>query len=94
MSQIAGVDAVVLDTDAPRLSSPEFLHALRDRKDAARIPAIGIGKSPTNRSTRIATESGMTSLLSKHDRHALLETLAYALDAAADAKASSMELAA
>jgi two-component system chemotaxis sensor kinase CheA len=36
----------------------------------------------------------MLALLSKHDRHALLETLAYALDAAADAKATSMEIAA
>jgi two-component system chemotaxis sensor kinase CheA len=94
MSQIASSDAVILDTDAPALSSPGVLHALKDRKDAARIPALGLSKNPTNRTSRIATESGMTALLSKHDRHSLLENLAYALDAAADAKAQSMELAA
>jgi two-component system chemotaxis sensor kinase CheA len=94
MGQIASCDAVILDADAPGLSSPDFLRALRDRKDAARIPALGLSKNPTNRTSRIATESGMTALLSKHDRHQLLENLAYALDAAADAKALSMELAA
>jgi two-component system chemotaxis sensor kinase CheA len=94
MVQIAAYDAVVLDVDAPLLQKPEFLRALQDRKDAARIPAIGVSKNPTNRIARIATEHGMTSLMSKHDRHGLLETLAYALDAAADAKASNMELAA
>jgi two-component system chemotaxis sensor kinase CheA len=36
----------------------------------------------------------MAGFLSKHDRHTLLETLAYALDAAADAKSNDMELAA
>jgi two-component system chemotaxis sensor kinase CheA len=94
MSQIAAYDAVILDTDAPALSQPAFLRALKDRKDPVRIPAIGISKSATPRATRIATESGMTALVSKHDRQTLLETLAYALDAAADVKASSMELAA
>ncbi len=33
----------------------------------------------------------MVGFLSKHDRHTLLETLAYALDAAADAKLNDME---
>ncbi|MCC7251456.1 chemotaxis protein CheW [Hyphomicrobium sp.] len=94
MSQIATFDAVILDADAPRLSTPDVLRALKERKDANRIPAIGLSKNPTPRATRIATESGMAALVSKHDRHALLETLAYALDAAADAKAMSMELAA
>lgn len=94
LSQIAGYDAVVLDTDAPILTSPAMLRALKDRTDAATVPAIGISKNPTPRTTRIATESGMAALVSKHDRHTLLETLAYALDAAADAKATTMELAA
>lgn len=94
MSQAASFDAVVLDADAPILSSPAFLRALKERKDAARLPAVGVSRSPTPRAIRIATESGMVSLVSKHDRHALLDTLAHALDAAADAKAASMELAA
>jgi two-component system chemotaxis sensor kinase CheA len=94
MAQIASCDAVILDTDAPALNAPGFLKALQARKDAARIPALGICNSPTSRTTRIATDNGMAALLSKHDRHAILETLAYTLDAAADAKATNMELAA
>jgi two-component system chemotaxis sensor kinase CheA len=94
MGQIASFDAVILDADAPILSSPAFLRALKDRKDSIRIPTIGVARNPTPRTTRIATESGMAALVSKHERHTLLETLAYALDAAADAKATSMELAA
>lgn len=94
MSQIATFDVVVLDADAPALALPAFLRALKDRKDAARIPAIGVSRNTTPRTTRIATENGMASLVSKHDRHTLLETIAYALDAAADVKALSMELAA
>jgi two-component system chemotaxis sensor kinase CheA len=94
LNQIPSFDAVILDGDAPALLAPHFLRALKDRKDAARTPAIGLSRNPTNRSSRSATENGMIALLSKHDRHALLETLAYALDAAADAKAMSVELAA
>lgn len=94
VNQIASYDAILLDTDSPTLSSPAMLRALKDRKDSASVPAIGVSKNPTPRTTRIATESGMAALVSKHDRHTLLETLAYALDAAADAKATSMELAA
>ncbi|HEX2841798.1 chemotaxis protein CheW [Hyphomicrobium sp.] len=93
-NQFTSFDAIILDADAPALQVPKFLQALRDRKDAARIPAIGISTTPNGRTSRIATENGMTALLSKHDRHTLLETLAYALDAAADAKATSMEIAA
>jgi two-component system chemotaxis sensor kinase CheA len=93
-AQMAAFDAVILDADAPALSSPGFLRALKERKDADIIPAIGLSKSSTPRATRIATESGMASLVSKHDRQTLLETIAYALDAAADAKAQRMELAA
>jgi len=94
MNQVAAYDAVLLDTDSPSLSSPAMLRALKDRKDSASVPAIGVSKNPTPRTTRIAAENGMAALVSKHDRHTLLETLAYALDAAADAKATSMELAA
>ncbi|MGE0025178.1 MAG: hypothetical protein AB7S70_16280, partial [Hyphomicrobium sp.] len=94
MHQFALFDAVVLDLDAPSLVAPAFLRAVKERKDAARIPAIGISKNPTSRAARTATDNGMTALVGKHDRHTLLETIAYALDAAADAKAKSMELAA
>jgi two-component system chemotaxis sensor kinase CheA len=94
VNQMSSYDAVILDSDAPALSSPLFLRAFKDRKDAARTPAIGLSRNPNNRSSRSATENGMIALLSKHDRHALLETLAYALDAAADAKAAGVELAA
>lgn len=94
VNQFASFDAIILDADAPALSAPGFLRALKERKDPARTPIIGVSRTPTNRTSRIATENGMLALLSKHDRHALLETLAYALDAAADAKATSMEIAA
>jgi two-component system chemotaxis sensor kinase CheA len=94
LNQMSAFDAVILDSDAPALSSPGFLRALKDRKDAARIPVIGLSRNPTSRTQRTATESGLVGLLSKHDRHALLETLAYALDAAAEAKAMNVELAA
>ncbi|WP_334145607.1 chemotaxis protein CheW [Hyphomicrobium sp.] len=94
LAQMASYDAVILDADASSLASPAMLRALKDRKDAARTPAIGISRNPTPRATRIATDNGMVALLSKHDRDTLIETLAYALDAAADAKAASMELAA
>ncbi len=94
LAQMASYDAVILDADAPSLASPALLRALKDRKDAACTPAIGISRNPTPRTTRMATENGMIALLSKHDRDTLIETLAYALDAAADAKAASMELAA
>ncbi len=94
VTQFAAYDAVILDADAPALQTPRFLAALRDRKNATLVPAIGVSKNPAGRMARIATENGMASLLSKHDRHTLLETLAYALDAAADAKASAMEIAA
>jgi two-component system chemotaxis sensor kinase CheA len=91
---MSSFDGVILDGDAPALLAPHFLRLLKDRKDAARTPVIGLSRNPTNRSSRTATENGMVGLLSKHDRHALLETLAYALDAAAEAKAMSVELAA
>ena len=94
MNQIATVDAVILDMDSPTLASPAFRNALRDRKDANRIPAIAVSKNPTPRAASAAAENGIASLISKHDRHTLMETLAYALDAAADAKATNMELAA
>jgi two-component system chemotaxis sensor kinase CheA len=91
-AQMAAFDAVILDTDMPALAQPSFMKAFRDKRDAARTPVVGVSKNPTTRSARTATESGMTALLSKHDRHSLLETLAYALDAAAEAK--EMEIAA
>jgi two-component system chemotaxis sensor kinase CheA len=94
LAQMAAYDAVILDADAPSLAAPAMLRALKDRKDAACTPAIGICRNPTPRTTRIATENGLVALLSKHDRDTLIATLAYALDAAADAKAASMELAA
>lgn len=87
-------DAVIIDADAPAFALPAFQRAIKERKNASHVPIIGVSKAPTNRTTRNATDIGMAALLSKHDRHTLLETLAYALDAAADAKASSMEIAA
>ena len=58
------------------------------------MPVIGLSKNPTPRAATAATDNGMAALLSKHDRHTILETLAYALDAAAEAKSTNMELAA
>jgi two-component system, chemotaxis family, sensor kinase CheA len=87
-------DAVIIDADAPALALPSFQRALKERKNSALVPVIGVSKNPTNRTTRIATEGGMAALLSRHERQQLLETLAYVLDAAADAKTSSMEIAA
>jgi two-component system chemotaxis sensor kinase CheA len=94
MAQIAACDAVMLDLDVPALSGPAFMKSLRDRKNAAWSPALGVTKNPASRTARVATESGIAAVLNKHDRHSLLETIAYTLDAAADAKATSMELAA
>ena len=91
---ISSFDAVIIDADAPALALPSFQRALKDRKNSNIVPVIGVSKNPTNRTTRIATEGGMAALLSRHERQQLLETLAYTLDAAADAKASSMEIAA
>ncbi|WP_072395254.1 chemotaxis protein CheW [Hyphomicrobium sp. CS1GBMeth3] len=94
LAQSATFDAVIIDTDTPLLASPAALRALQARKDAASIPAFGVSRNPTPRAARIASEHGLTALISKHERHMLLDTLAHALDAAADAKATSMELAA
>ena len=88
------IDAVILDVDSPTVSSPAFLRAFKERKEASRSPVIGLTKNATPRSTRTATEIGMSALMSKHDRQSLLETLAYALDSAAEAKALDMEIAA
>lgn len=87
-------DAIIIDGDAPVISSQAFLKAFKDKKETVRTPVIAISKAPTSRSARTATEAGMSALISKHDRHALLETLAYALDSAAEAKALEMEIAA
>ena len=94
IAQMSAYDAVIVDADAPALALPGALQAVKARKDANLVPVIGVTSHPTTRLARKATENGLIALLSKHDRQALLETLAFALDAAADAKASSMELAA
>jgi two-component system chemotaxis sensor kinase CheA len=70
------------------------MRVIKDRKETARMPVIGLSKNPTPRAATAATDNGMAALLSKHDRHTILETLAYALDAAAEAKSTNMELAA
>ncbi|HRN83659.1 MAG TPA: chemotaxis protein CheW [Hyphomicrobium sp.] len=94
VAQFSAYDAVVVDFDAPAFALPGALDALRERKNAGIVPIIGVAAHATSRAARKATDSGLVALLSKHDRQSLLETLAFALDAAADAKASSMELAA
>lgn len=94
MAQFSSYDAVIVDADAPALALPGTLKAIKERKDAALVPMIGVSAHATSRAVRKATENGMAALVSKHDRQSLMETLAFALDAAADAKASSMELAA
>lgn len=85
---------MIVDADAPVFALPSFQRALKDRANASLVPLIGVSKNPTNRTTRIATEGGLAALLSRHDRQQLIETLAYTLDAAADAKTSNMEIAA
>lgn len=94
ISHAAAYDAVILDTDAAVASAPGFLRAWKERPDAARVPAIAVSKNPTPRAMRLAADNGLVSLVSKYDRHALLDILAHALDAAAEAKAANMELAA
>ena len=94
VAQMSGYDAVIVDFDAPALALPGARLAIKQRKNADLVPVIGVSAHATARAIRIATENGLVALLSKHDRQSLLETLAFALDAAADAKASSMELAA
>ncbi len=94
LQQVAACDAVIVDWDSPTLALPAFRHAIKERKNASTVPIVGVSKAPTSRSVRTATEIGLAALLSRHDRHALIETLAYAIDAAADAKSSSLEIAA
>ena len=94
LQQVSSFDAVIVDADAPVFALPSFQRALKDRANASLVPLIGVSKHPTNRTTRIATEGGLAALLSRHDRQQLIETLAYTLDAAADAKTSNMEIAA
>ena len=94
VGQFSAYDAVIVDFDAPAFALPGALAALRDRKNASLVPIVGVATHPTTRAAHKATDNGLVALLSKHDRQSLLETLAFALDAAADAKASSMELAA
>ncbi|MFA5950114.1 MAG: chemotaxis protein CheW [Hyphomicrobium sp.] len=89
----ATCEAIILDTDATAVT-PAFLRAFKEKKEGSHTPVLGISKNPTPRAQRGAAEAGMTSLLSKHDRQSLLETLAYALDTAAEAKALEMEIAA
>jgi two-component system chemotaxis sensor kinase CheA len=91
-SQFAAYDAVVIDADSPTLASPAFVSGIKEKRASSRAPLIAVSKNPTQRAARAASENGTTALVSKHDRQALLETLAYALDAAADAK--DMEIAA
>jgi len=91
VSQFSAFDIVVLDADSPTLASPAFVKAFRERRQG-RIPLISVSKNPTPRATKAASENGVSALISKHERHALLDALAYALDAAADAK--DMEIAA
>jgi two-component system chemotaxis sensor kinase CheA len=94
LSLAATCDALLVDADVPAVSSPAFMRAVKDRKETARMPVIGLSKNPSPRASAAATENGMAALLSRHDRHTILETVAYALDAAAEAKATNMELAA
>ena len=90
----ASCDAIILDADAPNANAPAFLRGLKEKKSELRVPFIGISKMPTPRSQRSAAEAGMGSLVSKHDRQSLLDTVAYALDSAAEAKSLDMEFAA
>lgn len=92
--QMSAYDAVIVDFDAPAFAVPGALDALRERKNAGLVPIVGVASHATARAARKATDNGLVALVSKHDRQSLLDTLAFALDAAADAKASSMELAA
>lgn len=94
IAQMSSFDAVILDADAQALAVPTVRQALKDRKDANLVPIVGVTAHPTSRAVRNATENGMVALLSRHDRQSLVETLAFAIDSAADAKASSVELAA
>ena len=94
LGQMSAYDAVIVDFDAPAFALPGTLEALRQRKNAGLVPVVGVASHATSRAARKATDNGLIALLSKHDRQSLLDTLAFALDAAADAKASSMELAA
>jgi two-component system chemotaxis sensor kinase CheA len=94
LSLAATCDALLVDADVPAVASAAFMRAIKDRKETARMPVIGLSKNPSPRAATAATENGMAALLSRHDRHTILETVAYALDAAAEAKAANMELAA
>jgi two-component system chemotaxis sensor kinase CheA len=93
-AQAATCDAMIVDTDMAAIRTSGLMRALKQNKDTQRGPVIGLAKNPTTRTTQSATECGMAGLISRHDRQSLLETLAYALDTAAEANSTEMELAA
>jgi two-component system chemotaxis sensor kinase CheA len=93
-TQAAAHDAMILDTDTPAVAASGIMRALKAKKDSLRTPIIGLSKSPTTRATRKAADAGMGSLISKHDRQTLLDTLTYTLDTSAETANEEMELAA
>jgi two-component system chemotaxis sensor kinase CheA len=93
-AQASTCDIMLVDTDAPAVATSGLMRTLKAKKGKLTAPVIGLSKNPTTRATRSATECGMAALIGKHDRQSLLETLAYALDSAAEAKSMEMELAA
>ena len=93
-TQAATYDTVLVDTDLGAPAASGLMKALKQQRDTRRTQVIGLSKNPTSRAIDKATAGGMAALVSKHDRQSLLETLAYTLDASADASVLEMELAA
>jgi len=94
VGQASTCDAVVVDMDAPGMAKSALMRAVKDNQSPLSVPVLGLAADPTPRATRKATASGLAALVSKLDRPALISALSFALDTAAEAKDTEMELAA
>lgn len=83
------IDAVVLDMDAARASDPMFLSEFQEKHAGTNVPVVGVAKDASVLAGRAAQDRGMAGLVSRLDRHSVLETLGYAMDAAAEARATN-----
>jgi two-component system chemotaxis sensor kinase CheA len=93
LERASACHAVVVDMDVPGINASRLMCTLKQNRAALPMPVLGLATHPTPRATRSATKRGITALVSKLDRPSLLNTLTFALDAAAEAQ-EQVELAA
>jgi two-component system chemotaxis sensor kinase CheA len=92
VEQALHCDVVVLDVDASGFAASDLVRELRENHGSA--PVIAVAGNPTPHAQRKAARDGFASLVSKLDRSALLDALAFALEATADDNETAMEFAA